>query len=241
MSALTYLMSIGFRTGPSERDGGSSQTSPNKIIRQTNNVVLQQTDLSCLPYRAFWEASVPVGEEVVPIPAVVHQGILLMGMLLVVRRGTLLVVHRSILLVARRDILLEDRRDILLEDRQSILLEDHRDTRSSHYAAVVADTADYTAAQVYTLLVVDQVVDPTATAQVEHIAGDMRQGEGRMEGTRRKPAGQVEGELAMEMLAASMRVWEAKVKGSQSSRTKSPAGTLGPEKVLVVGERYQGD
>ena len=233
MSALTYLMSIGFRTGPSERDGGSSQTSPNKIIRQTNNVVLQQTDLSCLPYRAFWEASVPVGEEVVPIPAVVHQGMLLMGMLLVVRRGTLLVVHRSILLVARRD--------ILLEDRQSILLEDHRDTRSSHYAAVVEDTADYTAAQVYTLLVVDQVVDPTATAQVEHIAGDMRQGEGRMEGTRRKPAGQVEGELAMEMLAASMRVWEAKVKGSQSSRTKSPAGTLGPEKVLVVGERYQGD
>ena len=233
MSALTYLMSIGFRTGPSEHDGGSSQTSPNKMIRQTNNVVLQQTDLSCLPYRAFWEASVPVGEEVVPIPAVVHQGMLLMGMLLVVRRGTLLVVRRSILLVARRD--------ILLEDRQNILLEDHRDTRSSHYAAVVADTADYTAAQVYTLLVVDQVVDPTATAQVEHIAGDMRQGEGRMEGTRRKPAGQVEGELAMEMLAASMRVWEAKVKGSQSSRTKSPAGTLGLEKVLVVGERYQGD
>ena len=233
MSALTYLMSIGFRTGPSEHDGGSSQTSPNKMIRQTNNVVLQQTDLSCLPYRAFWEASVPVGEEVVPIPAVVHQGMLLMGMLLVVRRGTLLVVRRSILLVARRD--------ILLEDRQSILLEDHRDTRSSHYAAVVADTADYTAVQVYTLLVVDQVVDPPATAQVEHIAGDMRQGEGRMEGTRRKPAGQVEGELAMEMLAASMRVWEAKVKGSQSSRTKSPAGTLGPEKVLVVGERYQGD
>ena len=233
MSALTYLMSIGFRTGPSERDGGSSQTSPNKIIRQTNNVVLQQTDLSCLPYRAFWEASVPVGEEVVPIPAVVHQGMLLMGMLLVVRRGILLVVHRGILLAARRD--------ILLVDRQGILLEDHRDTRSSHYAAVVADTADYTAAQVYTLLVVDQVVDPTATAQVEHIAGDMRQGEGRMEGTRRKPAGQVEGELAMEMLAASMRVWEAKVKGSQSSRMKSPAGTLGPEKVLVVGERYQGD
>ena len=162
----------------------------------------------------------PVGGEVGPIPAVVHQDILL-------------VVHRGILLAARRD--------ILLVDRQGILLEDHRDTRSTHYAAVVADTADYTAAQVYTFLVVDQVVDPPAMAQVEHIAGDMGRGEGRMEGTRHRPAVQVEGELAMGMLAASMRVWEAKVKGSQSSRTKSPVGTLGWEKVLVVGERYQGD